>query len=356
MAEYVACDEPRIRNRIFRQTRYLVRPADRSSKWNEFCVSEGCVQPNGEYHDAPMHNRFDQYTKNLLRETLRNASKVQESEVEVIAATQKIDVYAVPDLERVAERKALGLLGELFHEASMFELFSTTPNLGRFRLCLKKQLSWHTELERRARVAATEQQKDLEGAAENGKEIVPYPRLVVVSTGRPDTVLEKFGARNVCPGVYDLVEGLCVYVVVLSELPRTRETLFLRLMGRDRVLAEALVDVKNLPLDAPERCIAYPLLVLFQFEVTDPTPDEKPMSDEIRAWYEGLVEEQKRRVRQAHDDGVRKTVIRQLRVRFGPLPAGVLERIEAADVTTVERWSERLLTAQHLSDVFDEPN
>ncbi|HMY14722.1 MAG TPA: hypothetical protein PKA58_00265 [Polyangium sp.] len=93
-----------------------------------------------------------------------------------------------------------------------------------------------------------------------------------------------------------------------------------------------------------------------------PAPREKPMSDEIRAWYDGLVEEQKRCVRQAHEDGVsqgvRKTVLllRQLRLQFGPLPTGVLERIEAADGSSIERWSERLLTAQRLSDVFDEAN
>jgi hypothetical protein len=95
-----------------------------------------------------------------------------------------------------------------------------------------------------------------------------------------------------------------------------------------------------------------------------PAPREKPMSDEIRAWYKAYSEEQERRqlelrnaaVSEGISQGERKTVLRLLRLRFGSLPTGVLERIEAADGPSIERWSERLLTAQRLSDVFDEPS
>ncbi len=46
-----------------------------------------------------MHNRFDQLAKNLLRDALSQAGEA-ETEVEVVAATQKIDVWSVPDPER----------------------------------------------------------------------------------------------------------------------------------------------------------------------------------------------------------------------------------------------------------------
>jgi hypothetical protein len=358
----------------------MVRPSGHSSKWTGADKEIGCAWQTCEYHDAPMHNRFDQYTKNLLREALSYVSKQTETEVEVIAATQKIDVFAVPDPERIEERKSLGLLGELSTAPTMFELFSTTLNVARFRLCLKKQLSWHSELERRARVAtrkaeAAETEETLESS-----EVVVFPRLLIVSPGRPDSVLEKFGARPVCPGVYDLVEGLSVYIIVLSELQRTRETLLLRLMGRDRVFVEALEDLKKLPPDAQEGCVVSPLLVHFHFEVQDPAPDEQPMSAEIRAWYQAFVEDQQRKerelreaaVKEALDKGERQGIsqgisqgvtkgerallLRQLRARFGNLPVAAIARIEAADVTLVECWGERVLSAQTLADVFDDLN
>ena len=79
-----------------------------------------------------MHSRPDQFAKNILRDALSRAC-TSESEVEVLAATQKIDVYSVPDPARAAERAQLGLLGELSAEPSLFEPFHGTPTLAKVR-------------------------------------------------------------------------------------------------------------------------------------------------------------------------------------------------------------------------------
>jgi hypothetical protein len=50
-----------------------------------------------------MHNRYDQFAKNVLRDALSRACDPHtEVEVEVLAATQRIDVYTVPDPARTA--------------------------------------------------------------------------------------------------------------------------------------------------------------------------------------------------------------------------------------------------------------
>src|SRR5579871_3452481 len=116
------------------------------------------------------HNHADQFSKNVLRDALSRACTA-ETEVEVLAATQKIDVYAVPDPARAAERGQMGLLGWLSGEPSLFEPFRNTPNLARVRRCLRKQDTWHGELTRRARVAAgADEDADDEAASP-----VPFP-------------------------------------------------------------------------------------------------------------------------------------------------------------------------------------
>lgn len=93
-----------------------------------------------------MRHRADQLSKSLLRDALSCASaSLPDTEVEVLAATQKIDVYAVPNPARTAERARMGLLGELSAEPSLFEPFRCTPNLARARRLLCKQLTWHHE-------------------------------------------------------------------------------------------------------------------------------------------------------------------------------------------------------------------
>jgi hypothetical protein len=183
---------------------------------------------------------------------------------------------------------------------------------------------------------------------------VPFPALVVISPGRPETVLEAYGCKPVSPDVYHAVPGLVLRVVVLSELPRTRETLLLRLLGSARLLREALADLAALPKDAWERSITAPLLVHFRLGNDGQAVDEEDdVSAEIQAWFE---EYQQQLRSEARKEGASSLLLRQLRARFGELPATAVARIEAAEAAELEQWAERVLGAQTLAEVLDEPS
>jgi hypothetical protein len=51
--------------------------------------------------------------------------------------------------------------------------------------------------------------------------------------------------------------------------------------------------------------------------------------------------------------GERGIVLKMLGLRFGPLPAPVEKRVKRASIASLERWAERLLTAQTLDEVFE---
>jgi hypothetical protein len=319
-----------------------------------------------------MHHRFDQFAKNILRDALSRAC-TSETEVEVLAATQKIDVYSVPDPARAAERAQMGLLGELSAEPSLFEPFHDTPTLRKLRRCVNKQHTWHHELERRARAAAGFPSAETDHK-ESAEAEVPFPALVAIGPGRPETVLDAYGCKPVRPGVYSAVWGLVLRVVVLSELPQTRETLLLRLLGAGRLLREALADLAALPDDAWEKSIATPLLVHFRLGSNEQaTNEEDDVSAEIRAWFEdyqqklrneairegrneGIREGRNEGIREGRKEGECSLLLRLLRARFGELPAATVARIEAADMADLERWGERVLGAQTLAEVFAEPS
>ncbi|WP_437876160.1 hypothetical protein [Sorangium sp. So ce513] len=301
-----------------------------------------------------MHNRSDQLAKSLLRDGLSLVSAAQ-TEVEVLAATQKIDVFSVPDPAREAERARMGLLGQLAAEPSLFEPFHGTPSLRQVRRCLRKQLTWHHELERRARAAAGAAALD-ENADAPTQPAVDFPALVVIGRGRPETVLDAYRCEPVQPGVYHAVPGLVMRVIVLAELPRTRATLLLRLLGSGRVLREALADLAALPDDAWEKGIARPLLIHFRLGTDEPTTDkEDDVSAEIRAW----VEEYERNLRaEARTEGraeeAARAVLTALRVRGIAVPDAARERILAEkDPETLERWHERAVVAASLAEVLD---
>ena len=51
--------------------------------------------------------------------------------------------------------------------------------------------------------------------------------------------------------------------------------------------------------------------------------------------------------------GAAEVLVRQLELKFGPLPAPYLERIRSAGDTMLLRWSERVLMAVTLPAVFE---
>lgn len=309
-------------------------------------------------------NQSDQLAKNLTRDSLSRAS-VAETEVEVLAAAQKIDIYSVPDPARAAERDEMGLLGELSARPSIFEPYRNTPALRIVRQCLRKQLTWYHELERRARAAG--RGEGIRPTREDEESEVLFPSLVILSPGRPETALEALGFRAdaASPGVYRNPPGFEMRVVVLAELPRTRATLMLRLLGAGRVFRDALSDLNGLPAGAWERGVATPLLIHFRLVTSDGSAqEEEDMNAEIQAWWEEYQRnEQKLRDtarseghEEGHKEGERKLLLRQLRARFGELPAHAVARVEAAPEADLERWGERILHAGTLAEVLADPS
>lgn len=64
-------------------------------------------------------------------------------------------------------------------------------------------------------------------------------------------------------------------LVIVRELPRTRATLLLRLMGARLTLRRALDDLGALPADAPERILALPHLL--KLRILAPAEKDLPM-------------------------------------------------------------------------------
>ena len=299
-----------------------------------------------------LRNRFDQFAKNILRDALARASSA-EQEVEVVGAPQKIDVYCVPDPARDAERAQMGLLGELGREPSLFEPFHNTPTLREVRRCVCKQHTWHGELERRARAALGSTSTTNEADADTPD--APFPALVIVGPGRPVTVLQSYGCERAEPGIYRTGRGLGLCVVVLSELPRTRATLLLRLLGSGRVLSEALSELSEMPEVAWERRVAMPLVVLFRLWIEEPaTQQEENVSAEIQAWFEDY--QQKLRAEGRHEERAR-ALLTVLRVRGVAVPDAARERILAQkDPEQLDRWLEKAALASSIAEVLDDPS
>jgi hypothetical protein len=91
--------------------------------------------------------------------------------------------------------KTQGQLGtELRAQPCLFEPFYDTPTLRQVRRCLNKQLTWHHELERRARAAAGSSAPPAQSGEDRPPaDEVPFPVLVA-----PPTALDCRSSRWRC--------------------------------------------------------------------------------------------------------------------------------------------------------------
>jgi hypothetical protein len=69
-------------------------------------------------------------------------------------------------------------------------------------------------------------------------------------------MLRSFGAvpdKALGPGVYRISPGWRIGLVIVRELPETLETLWLRGLGKDKILSEAFTSIRSLPETKRER-------------------------------------------------------------------------------------------------------
>jgi hypothetical protein len=158
-------------------------------------------------------------------------------------------------------------------------------------------------------------------------------------------------------GIYESPPLQYTRLVVVSELPVARDTLFVRLLGAGSTLRQALAELQAGPAEAPERRLVLP--VLLRLRLTVPTDPAQQTSDdqEFLMDTQDIVENWRREaVQEGLQQGLereRKLLLRLLRRRFGAEVDGEIERrVAVAGAEQVEGWAEGVLSAATLAELF----
>jgi hypothetical protein len=146
------------------------------------------------------------------------------------------------------------------------------------------------------------------------------------------------------PGIYEGPPLLWTRLVVVNELPMTRDTLLVRLLGAGSVLKQAIAELKALQAEAPERTLALPILLRLRLTVPrDPakqtTDDQEFLMDTqdiVETWRrEAIQEGVAKGLEQGLEKGVRQGVAHSLvevyEARFGAMPEDLRAVVEDTD-------------------------
>ena len=149
-------------------------------------------------------------------------------------------------------------------------------------------------------------------------------------------------------GFWQLRKPHALGLVVVRDLPRTRDTLMLRLMGAGPVLREAIAELQRLPDEAWERHVAMPLLLATRFNLPQDGAEEAleyMMSTQslYEQWYQQVTEQGIEKGLEQGRKGLRQAILAVYRVRFGEMPAELAAIVEATrEVARLERWIEQV--------------
>jgi hypothetical protein len=216
----------------------------------------------------------------------------------------------------------------------------------------------------------------LHGFNPDGQRGPGLPHLWIMTMCRPRNVMREYEAEPMAgwpTGFFTLRREQRLYLVTLPALPRTPETLTLRLMG-DEVMHElAMQHHAALPPDSPLARMLGPLLETARRDSEAQQPSkERTKGDAINdVWStddrlkdrpidRGRTQRLEKRLKERFDEGFEEglkeglawALLRLLERRFGALADAVTARVMKSSATDIERLLDRAVDAATLDDLF----
>jgi hypothetical protein len=185
----------------------------------------------------------DSFAKECMQSLLADFGDV-EVEKPLIGEVRTVDIVFHPRSDAIADRQMLGLLGRMVAKPSLLEPFRNAVPEWEIRNCREKLFQLEGELRRR--VKARKQRLKQSNR----------PFMWILSPTMSPQLQQEFCVkpkRGWGEGIYFLPNPDRTAVVALHQLPRTPDTLWLRLLGRGNVQDEAIAELLALPSAYPYR-------------------------------------------------------------------------------------------------------
>jgi hypothetical protein len=298
-----------------------------------------------------MRNRFDHLAKQLGEKALGQSGPTVVNE-QANPETQYADLLHQPDPSRDAARARLGLLGRFAAVPCLIEVYSRAPGAEEFRACLAKHLAFWQQRTRKARTVRRRRAALRLATAE--------PFLWILAAGTPASILTELTAiasSDWPAGVYFVGAGvLRVAIVAVSELPRDRSTLLVRLMAAGPTLPRAIEDLIALPANADERVVAEQILLQWQRALTRRSQRTAEEEEFVMAMHKGWEELRTESIAAGVVAAQADAVLTVLRARGIAVSDAVQARISSEkNLRRLKRWLEKAAAATSIADVIGAP-
>jgi Domain of unknown function (DUF4351) len=251
---------------------------------------------------------YDEFSKDFLEVLFQTVGSVQTAK-SVASEVREIDLYFVPHFPLVLAPE-LGLLQRLATTAASFEPFRNPVSVEYIKSCLVKLLDLHGNITKAAK------KNKLPTVSES-----QLPYLWIITPTLSAQKLQNLRAEvnlDICErGVYLLPPTLRTGIVVVHQLPANADTVWLRLMGRDKVQAVAAQEIAAMSPNNPYRGSVLNLLANLKIQIES----QKKISSKDRQLIMNLSPLYLEQLSQAEQRGKAEMVIQQLKYRYRKSPS-----------------------------------
>jgi hypothetical protein len=290
----------------------------------------------------------DKFAKDYLEELLTPFGTVQAPR-SVSAEVREIDVWFEPAPISEANPEVLGLLGRLAATPCILEPFRNPATAQEICDCLSKELEIRRKYYRETSRNPTESTDSI------------LPRLWILTPTASAALLSGFRAilePEWLPGVYLMAPELRTAIIVIHQLPRTAETLWLRILGKGTVQKQAIAEIEALPASHPFRTNALTMLNRLRADLLV-TANKNVEDQELVMRLSPLFDQQLEQAKQeARQEGQRRVIENLLALRFGSLDEQLAAIIQPLLTLPPEEFTRLLLqlSREELLSRFGEQN
>jgi hypothetical protein len=181
-----------------------------------------------------------------------------EVDARIRGQSRRGDVLFTERKRNPVRRKKLGMLGEFARGRVLFEVFRNPITPWEIETCVVKIVDDTASLMRAAR-------RDKQPLS-----TVTHTSLCAITPSasanlKADAELTLLDLKR--PGIYRMARLFQTVIVVVDELPKDASTLWLRLLGRGQVQAQAVEDLLQMSADEPLRDATFELVVKYHQSV-----------------------------------------------------------------------------------------
>ncbi|WP_017293951.1 DUF4351 domain-containing protein [Geminocystis herdmanii] len=302
----------------------------------------------------------DEFVKEYLPELYQQYGQVIPS-ADVTSERRQIDVLFIPIKPVPTTPETLGLLGRLGQTTCLLEVYRNPVTIEEIWDCLGKLVSVR--------------QNHIKDAKREKRKITKtqLPFLWIITPTISKAILKEFDAVEKGgweDGIYFLASGFRIGIIAIHQLPVTRDTLWLRILGKGNKQIQAIEQLKALPSDYPNREIVLELVygLLSKLTANQRNKQETIKEDEtlimsLRQLYrDKIAEVEKQGIQQGIQQGLQQGIqqglqqgiqqrlqqeinmfIRLLKRKIGNVSPELENRVKNIPMDKLEDFGEALL-------------